>query len=154
MCLSNANAGGLAFDPSNCPQGEWFPDVQIPQMVTDTVCKFFVALDHNDISAAYQMLSPEFTNDQPREKFVTNFQYVFQNNNELQNNNNNNNTILLGPQQRYITNVESRRDVYIFTFQILGPKEYGLDYLPFQENIYVKLDADKAQIAGLRLGPY
>jgi hypothetical protein len=135
VCLGHANAGGFPFDATHCPKGDWFPEVRIPQTVTNTLCKFFLARDSGNMRGAYVLLSPEFRASQSMDDFTKTFWDKARDETEE-------------PPQRYVSNVEIRKDLYRLTFQVLGGSRGS------QEDVYVKLDADSAKIAGLRIGPY
>jgi hypothetical protein len=133
----NANAGGFILDPSRCPNGNWFPGPPVPQAATDTLCKFLLALDKRDVSAAYALLSADFASRQSPDEFRRQLDEL-QKREEFTSG---------GPPERFVINVRSDGGVYVFSIEVFGGSR------GYQENVYVSLKQGDAKVVGLRIGP-
>jgi hypothetical protein len=129
---SELTAGGFLLDPQNCPTGNWLPEPDIPQTVTDTLCDFLLALDDGEESAAYKLLSKGFSSRMSFKEFKGAFSDLQQSGSYYSRE----------PPERYVMNVSKRGDAYRFSIQVFGGSR------GYEEDILIRED----QIVGLRIG--
>jgi hypothetical protein len=136
------DAGGFTFDPNRCPTGNWLPSPSIPQIATDTLCKFLVALDRGDVPAAFALFSTDFASEQSPHDFSLQLEQL-QGRGEYTS---------PDPPERSIVNVRSLAErpqggVYVFSIQVFGGSR------GYQEDVYIRVDQGQAKVVGLRIGP-
>jgi hypothetical protein len=102
----------------------------VPQIATDTLCKFLLALDSGDVHAAYALVSTEFASGQSIDEF----------NGQLEHTSGQ-------PAERYVMDVRSPGGVYVFSIQVFGGSR------GYQEDVYIGVNQDIAKVVGLRIGP-
>jgi hypothetical protein len=141
LASGNAKAGGFAFDPANCPQGNWFPGPTIPPEVTTVLCAFLLAVDNQDYSAAYDLVSPDYKSDETLDQFIR----------ASANARRYGGAETGGRADRFVSDAsrdyQKGGNIYRFVTQVYYVKG------GFREDIYIRLTTSGAQIAGLRIGP-
>jgi hypothetical protein len=133
----DADAGGFAFNPNRCPTGQWLPGPSVPQVATDTLCRFLQALDRGDVPAAYALVSSDFASGQSPDEFRRQLDEL-QHRGEYASN---------APPERYVMNVRSEDGAYVFFIQVFGGSR------GYQEDIYIRVNQGEAKVVGLRIGP-